>query len=288
MKLERTPSEIATEIIMYREQHKGTFLILEGYSDARLFEWIVERNECEMIPAGGKNNALLALKILNDKCFSGVLAIIDADFWRLDGMDPEVENAFMTDTHDLETLILKSSDCLERHLGEFGNREKLYSSNGSVLEWLFICTRPVGLLRWHCLRKGEGGISLKKINYMSFVEGYPEGPNLKKMFQTILGQCVKKENRDGIDIDSLNSELQMLLEEDYDPWQVCNGHDMVQVFAIGLKHYFGESNAKIPHWETIEGLFRVAYRYEHFQQTNLYRDILKWQEENQPYTVLKS
>ena len=102
----------------------GTFLIVEGESDRNGYKHLIDTESCRIIPAHGKENALDALDILEEDDFPGVLAVVDADFWRLEGIKPSSPNLFITDTHDLETMILKSP-ALGKLLTEFGSDSKI-------------------------------------------------------------------------------------------------------------------------------------------------------------------
>ena len=215
MREKLTPHSIANNIRMTRSQYKGTFLVLEGDTDARLFKRFVKKDLCKIIPAHGKCKALMVLETLNKESFSGLLVVVDADFWGAEGFESETKNLLVTDTHDMETLILKSSDCLERLLDEYGKQKILDASKGSVLDVLFDCARPVGYLRWICQQDGRGRIRFRDLNFELFVAGHPLRPYLDRMFVTIMEQCVAKEARDGIDLDSLKSELKTLMKEDH-------------------------------------------------------------------------
>ena len=55
---------------------------------------------------------------------SGVIAIVDANFMDFKGGRRASPNLFVTDTHDLETMIL-NSPALEKILIEFGSAMKI-------------------------------------------------------------------------------------------------------------------------------------------------------------------
>ena len=107
-----TPESIASDIHMRRSQFKGTFLIVEGDTDQRFYGRFIDEELCQTVAANGKpsakQNAIRVIEILRNENFDGALAIVDADFSRLEGKEPDNDHIFMTDTHDLETIILKS------------------------------------------------------------------------------------------------------------------------------------------------------------------------------------
>src|SRR5512136_2448157 len=94
-----TAARTANKIRMQRSQHDGSFLIVEGDTDARVFNNLVDRDKCQVENACNKEMAVGALNILEKDNFAGVLAIADADFSRLEGTVPSSPNLLLTDTH---------------------------------------------------------------------------------------------------------------------------------------------------------------------------------------------
>ena len=77
-----------------------------------------------------------------------------------------------------------------------------------------------------------------------------------------------------------------MLDEDHDPWQICSGHDVVEILAFGLREVFGNSDARHTNEGIIDRTLRLAYDMTMFKKTELYSSILDWEEENVPYIVL--
>jgi Protein of unknown function (DUF4435) len=100
----------ANEIKMLRSTFSGTFLLVEGNSDDTFYKNFVDRSTCRLRVTGGKQRAIDILQILNNETspngskFAGILAIIDADFDRLEPSPHQSPNLLRTDTHDLETM----------------------------------------------------------------------------------------------------------------------------------------------------------------------------------------
>jgi hypothetical protein len=76
------------------------------------------------------------------------------------------------------------------------------------------------------------------------------------------------------------AQLAKELKDEHDPWDVCRGHDLISVLAIGLKEIFGSYNAKNIKTGELAGSLRLAYDKETFRSTSLYRDTKKWSSEN--------
>lgn len=72
----------------------------------------------------------------------------------------------------------------------------------------------------------------------------------------------------------------------HDPWQICCGHDLVQILSVGLRKTIGSNNAKDIEPNILERSLRLAYEEAYFHDTQLYLDICTWENENQPFIVL--
>jgi hypothetical protein len=117
MKSHFNPFTTANTILMLRTRFKGAFLLLEGDTDIRLFSNLTDYAKCKLIPTFGKSNAIQTLIELEKREATGVLAIVDSDYWVLEGKKTG-NNLLLTDTHDIETMILLSP-ALEKVLREY-------------------------------------------------------------------------------------------------------------------------------------------------------------------------
>ncbi len=61
----------------------------------------------------------------------------------------------------------------------------------------------------------------------------------------------------------------------------CVGHDMTSILA----EYLRKPTAKTPNY-SIERQLRLAFEHSHFLQTDLYRELRTWEENNKPFRVL--
>jgi len=121
-----TAQRFANKIRMMRSQDMRTFLIVEGSTVQRFYQFIVDREKkhCLVIKADNRQNAIDALNNLEQTQFMGVLAIVDADFEVLKQAVPSSDNVLLTDSHDLETMIFKLP-ALDKFLGAYGSEEKI-------------------------------------------------------------------------------------------------------------------------------------------------------------------
>ncbi|WP_310429004.1 DUF4435 domain-containing protein, partial [Chamaesiphon sp. VAR_48_metabat_135_sub] len=120
-----TPDRFANEIRQQRSTFKGSFLLVEGSTDKVFYERFTDCDRCKLRVVSGKPSSkklvIRVLEILDEDNFPGVLGIVDADFDRcLSPLLDRSPNLILTDTHDLETLIIQSP-ALDKLLLEFGS-----------------------------------------------------------------------------------------------------------------------------------------------------------------------
>ena len=81
-----TSDDICNQISMERTVFDGTFLLVEGVTDERLFEKFVDKEHVQIIEAHSKDNVRHAVKDMkSSRKDEKVIGIIDADLDRLLG-----------------------------------------------------------------------------------------------------------------------------------------------------------------------------------------------------------
>lgn len=149
---------VATEVIMTRQLHAGSFLILEGEDDHKFWSPRVAPGHCELVIGNGKPNVEGALVRLDKGRFRGALGVVDDDFDGLAGRLRPSPNLIGTDTHDLECMLIRSP-ALERVLAEFAAPAKIRELEArqghSVRDALLERGLEFGRLRWVAQRLGE-------------------------------------------------------------------------------------------------------------------------------------
>jgi hypothetical protein len=277
------PETIANRIRMKRPQFYGAFLIVEGDSDSRLLRNFIVTGSCELVVAFGKDNLLGALAILNAEQRTGVLAIADADFRRLEGPLPAIPNLHFTDTHDLETMLLQSP-ALEKVLSEFGSETKLKTFaqtwSLSLREVLLASGSWVGYLRWASLRQ-PFNLKFEGVKFSKFISDETLAVDDGKLVKAVKDHSQAPHLNDA----DLLSSIQQLHDVQHDQWQVCCGHDLVEILSAGLRKALGTNDAKQVEPERLTGALRLAYEFTYFCATLLYAEVRKWEVANPSYQV---
>ncbi|PXF59042.1 MAG: hypothetical protein C4B59_12200 [Candidatus Methanogaster sp.] len=280
--MRQTVYSIVNTVRMMRTQYTGTILIVEGGTDARVYGRLVNEVECRLIPATGKDKAISALELLENSGFGGVLAIVDADFWRLDGIDSNSSNLLLTDSHDLETMILYS-DVLDNVLSEFGSAREIAKLGGPIRDILLESGLPIGYLRWlSSPTKDNLSLKFKELSFDKFVDEQ----TLRVSIDNLIRELKINSENSTLDENATKLKIMTLGGAGHDPWQVCSGHDLVQILSIGLRNIFGNPRGKSVTMEVVDGILRVAYDHSHFRLTRLHNSIKDWEKANPSFNVL--
>ena len=281
--MRQTVYSIVNTARMMRTQYTGTILIVEGSTDARVYGRLVSETKCRLIPATGKDKAISALELLENGGFDGVLTIVDADFQRLDDIEPNSSNLLMTDNHDLETMILHS-DALDNVLSEFGSAREIAKLGKPIRDILLDCGLPIGYLRWlSSPTKDNLSLKFRDLSFDKFVDEKTLCVDVDNLIREL-----KTDSKDSaLDDNGIKLKVMTLMGEGHDPWQVCSGHDLVLILSIGLRNMFGNPRGKTVTPEVVDGILRVAYDYSHFCLTVLHNSIKDWEKANPSFMVLQ-
>ncbi len=271
---------------MLRTEHKGALLLVEGGSDSRAFRNLADGKSCRIVIAHGRENALVAMQVLEADSFEGVLAVLDADFSRLERAPLISGNILSTDLHDLECMML-ASPAFDKLVGEFADRARVQKFEGDVgcalVESLAKNAMPLGYLRWVSLRK-RFDLRFDELSFHKFVETGDLHIDVGRLIRAVKDHSQRHDIPDS----HLEQELAAIAKPGHDPWELCCGHDLLEILSLALRSTVASRNAHEVKRETLERELRLAYQDTYFQQTDLARAIREWEHANPPYRVLPS
>lgn len=278
-----TAHETANNIRMSRSLHSGAFLIVEGAGDMRFYEKFTDDNHCTLIPAFGKGNAIKTLEILEAEGFKGVLVIVDTDFWKFDGFDPGNPNIILTDTYDLESMLI-CSYALDKVLNNFGEPKKMDGMHKPIRDILLEVALPIGFLRWLSLDKtSASNLNFKRLPFHRFIDGKSLIINIGNLIEELKKNSKHFKLNEG----EIKIKMEELMRREYDSQQVCSGCDMIEILSIGLRHHFGKRNARSMTAEILDGVLRVGYDDTCFCLTQLHDSVKQWEKTNPSFRVLE-
>ena len=268
---------------------KRAFALVEGTSDIGFYKSVINKDDTEIIPMGSKAAVVDTIKALNVASIKGVIAIIDSDYDRLLGIEIEEENIIITDTHDIETMILQS-DAFEKFEDEFGDDEKirLYEEEkgDDVLDKILGVGADIGKMRLISMRDGLN------LDFSSVSIGDYFNDDLDFELMNYLRQVLYVSKKLG-DKEQIHEKYRQE-KGDYDVWQLCRGHDLSEIITIlfsgdGKSKSIGNRKAKYIKQEVVEQFLRGAYYAPiHFVKTSMYNSLLKWQMNNPGWNVIKN
>lgn len=284
MKENLTPHYYANLIKQLRSSFVGSFLLVEGRSDKLTYKKFVDRENCQIRTNEGdrsnKEMAIAILDLLEQDNFQGVLAIVDADFDRLETSAYQSPNLLRTDTHDLETMILRSP-ALEDVTSEFGSEEKLGQLTREMREILLEAGTPIGYLLWISLQN-QLNLKLEEIEFENFIDRRTLKIDLLKLIEEV----INKSRNFSIQKEELLQKLTEQKSDTHDRWQICRGHDLVEILSLGFRLALGSKKKDQVKREDLERSLRLAYEREYFRETQLFLEIRAWENNHQPFRVL--
>jgi hypothetical protein len=274
------PDYYANEVRLRRSNHQGAFLIVEGSSDAKFYRQQIDAEHCQIVVAQNRDMAIKVLEILQKAPAPDVIAIVDKDFDELNGTLPTLPNLFFTDTHDLETLLLQSP-ALEKLLNEFASEDKLARFGQNLREVLLISGSAIGYLLWVSLQDAMH-LKFEGIDFPKFVDEVTLKINEAKLIEEVKN----KSQKPGINTADLQERLEQQKNSSHDLWQICCGHDLISILAVGLRRAIGSKKPQEVTADILERSLRLAYEQVYFQKTQLYGAIALWQTNHPTYQIL--
>lgn len=269
----------------------AAIVLVEGPTDSRFFRSVLDDASIRTIPSteakaqgqtdeekstktkvptdeekSAKEKVLAALAILNQEAFEGVLAIVDADFCRLDDDLPEMDNLFFTDEHDLEGILIKSK-ALDKLLEEYATPAGRQKPGIPIRKALLKACKPLGLLRWFN-HQHQHGLNFQELKADKFISKKLV-TDQDELVRLILARSKKSHLQKG-------SKDFLKRHEKADPWQVCQGHDLVAALTYALKKVIA-SHKHLDQEFTAKNL-RLAYESAWFKETHLFQALCAWQE----------
>ncbi len=256
-----------------------TLLLVEGQDDEYVFKRLVCLENCKVSREGGENILIDAIEKHNEHNKKGILAIKDSHFDKLQKrvLPP---NILVTDGHDLEVMILGTS-ALEDFVGSrmIGRDEEEIEKFKSILRTrLFELGGLIGYLRF----KSQGCSLADKINVHTILQ------DIDKSCELPLNTVVSKLKFSYPDLDETKytqTELEELAKASLA--DMCRGHDLVSILSIIFarlsKTILG---TKINPGSPLAEQLLATFNFQHFRSTDLHKNIIAWQEDNEPYVVL--
>lgn len=280
----RAASSIANDVRLRRGAFPGAFLIVEGGTDARALSGFVHPALCQVVVADTRANVFEVIPTLRAEGMLGVVGLVDADFGRITGRIGSDADIVTTDLHDLEMTFVRS-EAFDRVLGLHGSISKTADARarlGPDLRPLVIESAiHVGALRLHNERNGLG-LRFEGLTWRKFASRL----TLEVNDSDLCREVANKSNRHGLDLGDLAAEVQHVLDEGHDVWQLCNGHDAVEALTLSLRSVLGTRGPSSLSSSRVAMDLALAYPKLAFDGSSVAADIRDWESRSHPFRIL--
>jgi hypothetical protein len=258
-------------------------LILEGETDARVFDRLIDQTACDIEIGFGRKNVIEAIDLLEDEGFVGVVGIADADFDRLIGVQHNLENLCLTDCHDLDLTIF-ASPALETYLAEYADPKLLEAEYKSDFQSLRAAILASSLELSFCRLVSErDGLRLyfKDLRHDQYID-----LDLAVDVHLLTSEIIRR-SRTRCTVDQLKRLISVETGANHDLYQVANGHDVAAVLGIALRKLLGCRRAVHTWASEIEAGLRLAFDWKAATNTELFKCLRVWEANNKPYRIFR-
>lgn len=274
-----TAASKAAELRMRRSLHRRAMMVVEGDSDARVYRRVIDHRS--IVIANNREQALAVRRLLLDE--PAILAVVDADFDRLEGTAPSEPDVFLTDHRDLETMAF-AAGAARKVVEVRGSHDKLDRLDGTVLAVLLPAALAVGRLRWHSHRS-ESALRFRGLKFnKQWLDERTLTPDPYKLARAVCDLS----RRPGLEARALSDAAERLTAEQADPLDVCCGHDLAAVLGLALRKRLGSLNAGETSTERMEENILLAWDDADIRATRLYRDLVQWSSAHPDWPLLRA
>jgi len=261
---------------------EGYYILLEGETDELVYSKFFNSKKASFEICHGKENLLSAIKILNESnCTQNYIGIIDKDLDHLSKSHSVEDNILETDFHDLEIMCF-NSNAFQSFSLEYFSKTKIerYDNLDNIKECiqnLALKISKLRLLNFHNeynlkFKPNLKNKETKELDYSKFI--------CKKDFKflgyDIFLEAISKYYNQGLpkNKDVIKKEIEGLDINNFNILNLIHGHDLTSIITLSLKSAIGKSSLSNSKRDDVERAIRLAYSYEDFKKSILYKKII--------------
>ena len=272
--LEETEAEILVARIRLNIQHpnhKEVIIVVEGEDDEKALKKFFNMKAVEFTCATSCSIVKDVMIIVStDKQLKDcVIGIKDADFDHIKKISHEISNLMVTDTHDIETMMLTPRVC-RRICLETINREYQNLSSQAMSS-----LKNLSYLRYYNDKMilNGGNPDKKGINFRGVIIADVASVSVRDVLQHV--KAKGNSNKTSFpDLNAMNLFINQNPIDNKDLVLFTNGHDLVH--AIQYILHSQNQAARAYSDKNIATMIRMSYSKAEFEKTNLYKDIDNW------------
>lgn len=239
---------------------KKVLVIVEGLTD-KVYKFFFDDEKVLVRPNNSCDGLLKLIDELNKNYKNRFIVIKDADFDHLNSITYEqYENLFLTDSHDVETMMLSVSNVERKLLVEF-----LPSGESNFISECMKHLEPLSYLKWFNITNQLNLIVRGiKIGTVYCGDKHVSLENCKDELYKIPAN----QERCPCVLDDLKEFIKNNKTDD--EWNLVNGHDLCTGLNVYIKKHGGSGG-------DISMYIRAAYTFEDFKKSKLYQDLRNWE-----------
>ncbi|UQD96099.1 DUF4435 domain-containing protein [Bradyrhizobium japonicum] len=271
--------DIAGEIRLERQVHKGSFLLVEGTTDIKRFHPLVDHEKCSTVNCYGKKNLVEAILLLYEDGFPGVLGLADADFDRVTNSLEEHEGLIYSVSHDFDA-DWACENSMAKYVQEVGNPEKCAALGGPSEIGVKLRTglKALSVLRY--LNEYQSlSYRLKSLRHDMFIQNMAVDLDL-------LIDDVFYGGHTGAQRAQLKALVVAHSAQEHDLIQLTSGHDLMRALGLSMRTELAERKHAQTWGREVEMHFRLLFGDDEFRKSPLFTAIRAWEAENTPYVIL--
>ena len=226
-------------------------VVVEGPDDKEVYEKVMDVNAVCFYVDCNCDKHFVILDALNGKYNKRLLAIKDADFDRLEGTANPYPNLVLTDTHDMEGMIV--AECLSKLQGEDALR-----CQDIELGDVYAELEDVSYLKWFN-HANHYGINFSETTLDLDINAY-------------FNACVAKTDN-AVNVTLADMYAFKAAHHGVSEKELCNGHDIFERIYVRAKAANVANYAKKPFFRRL----RRVYPKDQFVNTALFLSIKTWE-----------
>ena len=251
--------------------HKKVIIVVEGEDDEKALKQFFNIQVVDFLCTNNCLKVKNAMQIVSadNQLKDCVIGIKDADFDHINKISHNIANLMITDTHDMETMMLTPRVC-RRICLETINREYPNLSSQAMTS-----LKNLSHLRYYNDQMILNGVDPDKegINFRGVIIAEVASHSVQDVLQNVKA----KGNSNKTSFPDLNAMHQFINQNNIDNSDLflfTNGHDLV--YAIRDILHSADQAAKAYSDKNIATMIRMSYSKEEFKKTKLYKDIDNW------------
>ncbi|RWQ80747.1 MAG: hypothetical protein EOS85_15880 [Mesorhizobium sp.] len=220
------------------------------------------------------------MRLLDQWKIRGAVAVVDADFDRINRKLQLTPNVAYSATHDFD-LDWIQPHIIEQYLIEVGDATKcgMAGTATEIVKKIMAGLKPISVARLLNIR-GQLKFKVSGVNAGDCFSGF------RVNIEGYVDLLARDQRIDGREKRRLVQMIETAAKENFDLLQLTNGHDFHCALGACLRGDLGRRRDPQTWGSEVETHLRLAFSDSDFQQSDIFRELRVWEEANVPFRVI--